>query len=348
MKFYFLGLLNELEIYKDFNYFLIPKTISYTGRIFDLLYYLSLQRHKIVHGFVLLKAAKNMEINQHNFEAIKNIIKEVINNPNILTELDKVTFELYKANLITVDIQYMLSYCKQDIEGHALRTYIETCKDSKSFNLQDSIVMFNQHIKKKKNMVKVINFLYHYVYADVNVGDIYEKDATSSAFQVIAILFCDKALGTSVNLVDNKANDLYQEFLDDFKLTFDTLGIRLKSLNPIETSDGAIQFSSILENINDIKLPLNPLAKPISFNVKSDYEDYRNSKVIFKQAVEDNIRKLRELFRKFPSLSIDTLSLKDIKEFSWLNDNLLAYYAKYNAGNNKLMLYIYRYNSKSI
>lgn len=74
-KFFFKGLLNDLNIYRRFSYFYIPKFVATSLRCYSKGFFLNLQGHKLVHCFMLIKAPVN-NINKENFSLVKTIMKK--------------------------------------------------------------------------------------------------------------------------------------------------------------------------------------------------------------------------------------------------------------------------------
>jgi NADH:ubiquinone oxidoreductase subunit C len=346
IKMYFIGLLNELEIYKDFNYFLIPKTVSYTGRIFDLLYYLSLQRHKIVHGFVLLRVSKKAEVTKDNFNQVKETFSNILHNRAIKEELDQVTYSMYTDDLINKKSAYILSFCKDnDTSVKEIKAFIECAKTTEILNINDTLAFLSKHIKKTKNIVKVTNLLFNYIKTNPNVGHVYEVDATNSVYQVIAMLFNDKALAESVNLTGNSDKDLYIQFLESMQKSFNQFAADRAILSrPDITSDTNHKVASILSDIINLEFPDEAKFRPIIRKLKGiktkkktvvSARTERQSEArkliaeTFKKAVKTNIRNFDKLFPKRKvTEELNYFSSTTIEEYSWLDNSLLSYYKK--------------------
>lgn len=71
-KYYLKGLVNDIAIYRRFNYFFLPRSITSTGRLFTIPYFLNLQNVKLTKAFVIMH--KVSSINEYNYERVKRAI----------------------------------------------------------------------------------------------------------------------------------------------------------------------------------------------------------------------------------------------------------------------------------
>jgi hypothetical protein len=94
-KYYFRGLLNDLNIYQHFNYFHIPYYVTSTGRVFPWTYYLQLQGNKLVRCFLYFK--NDFKITQEKLDVMHTILKQEL--PNISQEDIPGTINSYESSV---------------------------------------------------------------------------------------------------------------------------------------------------------------------------------------------------------------------------------------------------------
>lgn len=74
-KIYLYGLLNDINLYKYFNFFFISKYLTSTGHIFFRQYFLLLQGNKLAFGFITF--FKQRLLKTEDIPKVNAIIKEI-------------------------------------------------------------------------------------------------------------------------------------------------------------------------------------------------------------------------------------------------------------------------------
>lgn len=115
-KHYLRGLLNDLNVYKHFKYFYIPRYATSTGRTVSDSYFLQLQGNKLAKGFITFVQQPRMS--SSDYAKLKGIIKNVF--PELADKIFPNTLEEYTEELEGLFNQYVLSFFK---EGTDLDTY---------------------------------------------------------------------------------------------------------------------------------------------------------------------------------------------------------------------------------
>ena len=81
-KYHIIGILNDANVYKQFNYFYIPHFIASTGRSFSYPQFLQLQGHKFAKNFIRFYSPGTL--NEEAFYKLNTFISETITYPSPL------------------------------------------------------------------------------------------------------------------------------------------------------------------------------------------------------------------------------------------------------------------------
>ena len=191
-KYFIVGLINDLNIYKHFNFFYIPRYVSSTGRTHSMPYYLQLQNNKLTRAFIMFRSTQNISINIEK----RNIILSK-HLPKIHQYRNE---EEYKNNILFLFKQYIISLCKSDAD---IDTY-----PYETTNILDQLNWLAKYTKKYKDILylkTLLNSLKNGTY----YYQMYQKDATSNGLQIIGMATGDRSLCEKTNVIGVKPTDIY-------------------------------------------------------------------------------------------------------------------------------------------
>lgn len=193
-KFHFRGLLNDLNLYKHFEYFYIPKYVTSTGRMQSSPFYLQLQGHKILLAFIQCFVQNKPELSEDDYETLNNIIKEKY--PKIILPENVESYNQEAKNLY---IQQVKELC---IPGTDLSDYKN--------HQQDVVTAFAWLYKhsKKLESVFLLKSLILALENNTHYKKIIKKDATGSGPQIISMLTENEELMRYTNISGENYNDL--------------------------------------------------------------------------------------------------------------------------------------------
>ena len=200
-KIFLYGLLNDLNIYKHFDYFFITKYLTSTGRIFSDSYNLQFQGNKLAFGFITFY--KQKQLTKNDIAKVNEIIKKVCQ------EIPKKYFiedaEIFIKTTRMLYNKYVLSFCKPNTD---LQSYPYDAS-----TITQQIQWLLTHCNKPKEALH-LKILIENGKTGTFQHMLYGKDSTSSGPQIISILTRDYSLALRTNIVGSDARDLYQEELN--------------------------------------------------------------------------------------------------------------------------------------
>jgi hypothetical protein len=254
IKIYLYGLLNEVNLYKDFNYFYIPQYISYTGRIFSACYYLQLQGNKLAQGFIVYRVTNSKNINEENYNAIQRAVKEVITSNTEQRKIEGISYNNYVQRTQELTATYMKSFFNDNPEIH---DYLTLNSDNAKFSMSKTVSLFIRNIKKNKHTLIALNFYFNLINVNHHIATIIQKDATTSVYQMISILFKDKQLAKLTNLIGTDYIKIYNKYLEDLELSFQVIQQKSALYRLLEISNNKVihDFIKHCDNIINIELP---------------------------------------------------------------------------------------------
>lgn len=265
LKYYLKALLNDLNIYKQFSHFYTPHFLSYTGRKFTSVYTLQLQGHKLSHIFILMKSKNNKLLSKY-YEVFITVAKEYLGNYS--GNLNKlVSPEDYKKACSKLKYLQAASLLK---DKSLLEVLCKEIEADPSINLIERIMKMDLHQifrKPDKGLMGLLllSMAHHPRYKNLDMEVIYQKDATSSVIQVIAMLMKDMILAEISNLSGSEYIDIYKEY-----------SIELQ------------------KNLNDMMINYGDLSKLfIEGKWKTHFDNWR--KTLYKCVISDT-KNIKELF----------------------------------------------------
>jgi hypothetical protein len=172
---YYQGLLNDLAIFSRFNYFYLPRSISSTGRVFTIPYFMNLQNFKLTKAFIIMH--KVSDINVKNYDSVMGAILSVIKTEELRNKLKEYSFDDYTLKTKELMRKYILDFLQN-------KTQHDNYPKDKTY--REQIDWLKSHIKKPKESFYA-RLLYNSFYNDTGISLIYELDATSSGLQIIGM-----------------------------------------------------------------------------------------------------------------------------------------------------------------
>lgn len=199
-KYYLVGLLNELNVYKHFNFFFIPKFLASTGRMFSNCYFLNLQTAKITRTFIQFHNSSKLTSTQ--FEQVSEIIRKVFSNNNF--EFPQLSYEMYTSATVKNSKAFLNSFLTKDFE-------LKTFPYDSSFATQ--LNYMKNYVKKLKDALYITSLIAKQKF-DYNM--VYQKDATTSGPALVSLVLQNKTLAEKANIQGQRYHDLYSELNDNF------------------------------------------------------------------------------------------------------------------------------------
>jgi len=203
-KYYLKGLANDVAIYRRFNYFYLPRSITSTGRLFTIPYFLNLQNFKLTKAFVIMH--KVSTINEMNYDRVKESIKTQIKTEELCKQVESINYEEYELKTRELARNYIVSFLdkKEEFSNYPLeKTYTE------------KIDWLSKHCRKGKEIFYA-QLLYKSYYKEQNLSLIYELDATSSGLQLIGLIMKEEDICFLSNVIGNSYIDVYSIYIQDF------------------------------------------------------------------------------------------------------------------------------------
>lgn len=263
-KFYLIGLFNDLELFKSFHFFYIPKNIACTGRMFSMPYYITLQGPKITRSFVTFYPTPI--ITEEQFNVMHHGFTSVIATMPSFSYTDYIShLELGYKNYLQ---SFLLPQYKEIVFSNF--PYAESLNNQLTF----------MHNKTKK--IQDILYLTTLLSANsFSPGVIYEKDATTSGTGLVSLIMQDADLARASNLTGDIYADLYDQFNIAFQLSVTNIKNNLKDFfnqilnmdldDPLFHKTHEITPSSLTEdNLTNILLFLfcKPSLKVVTKNIE--------------------------------------------------------------------------------
>lgn len=211
MKYFLLGLYNELNIYKHFGYFFIPKFCSSTGRLFSYPFFLNLQSFKICKSFIQNYTSQDYLLTEEQYNNVSAIFNKVLPTIGQVLTLDYKTYDQKtRSNYILYLSHFLMD--STNIFENVTKSYPFRS------DLLTQLVYLRPFVKKSENLLYVACLLnnsnrpWHFNF---------QKDATSSGLQHISLVLQDHNIALHSNLLGNVHNDIYKMFSNKFSLDFD-------------------------------------------------------------------------------------------------------------------------------
>lgn len=136
-KFFFLFMMNDLVLYSRFSFFFQGSFISYTGRRFNLNYFLNLQAYKMVAPFLVYYSQNDnkLNINEENYDDIIKAIDSVMDQKLGLykDQLELKNYESYCKNTLEIQEDYILS--NLNLKKDAFKDLLTYCVNNKPLTL---------------------------------------------------------------------------------------------------------------------------------------------------------------------------------------------------------------------
>ena len=205
-KYHLKCMLNDCNLYRQFNYFYLDRFATSTMRQFTKVYSLNLQGAKIVRSFVICAKLSHNKVTKDNFPKYMEIVKEQISTTEALKYLDKLKYTDYnQLRLNTYE-----GYCNH---------FIKAEYSYKDFPLEaeylQQITWLSSRVKKPRDIL-----LAQLILSSKNIEHILiEQDATSSGVQLTSILLRIPEVAILSNILANMYTDLYsmhyKEYHDD-------------------------------------------------------------------------------------------------------------------------------------
>lgn len=256
-KYFYKGFFNDINLYKNFKKFYIPKYLTSTGRLFSKSFYLQFQGNKLAKALMCFVQQQPLTTDA-TLEEVNNIIKSHL--PGINTKLYVPAIARYDSHikgLFNEQIKAMLNdNANPDlypIKGTGL----------------EQLLWLTANCKKASESFYVRALLHGVLNGNIyNLP--YEKDATSSGSQIIAKLMRDSIFAKRVNVAGNEYHDLYADVTKTF----------ITELKNIRTFTEVIFDRLFGEPFNETGSPINnttPLAKILntSLNMEEFLEIYK-------------------------------------------------------------------------
>lgn len=150
-KIFLFGLLNDLNLYRHFNYFFISKYLTSTGRINSRHHFLQFQGNKLSLGF--LTFLKQKKLHAEDVQKVNAIIKKVC--PEISQKYFIKNGEHFLTLTRGLFERYVKSFCKVDSD---LSTYPHD-----SAYVSDKMKWLVEHCKKAKEIFQLKLYSYNLI-----------------------------------------------------------------------------------------------------------------------------------------------------------------------------------------
>jgi DNA-dependent RNA polymerase len=196
------GILNDCNVYVNFHYFYVTHYITSTSRVFTRQFFLSFQSNKFSLSFIrfLDQGPFTAESHQKMQEILQTVMPEL---PKAITSTSFESYQQHKRYLLITYIKSML------IPTVNLKHY--PYNDS----VLSQVTWIANYIKKPKN-IYYVRMLILAAKSKHYDNLVYEKDATSSALQMISLIMRCKDISAKVNLIGDEYIDIYQQFSNEF------------------------------------------------------------------------------------------------------------------------------------
>lgn len=343
-KHFLIHMLNDVLLYNHFGGFFLGTYISYTGRRFNLNYFLNLQGSKIVSAFLVYP--NNSKITQKNFNGFVDSLMPIFNNKmknhfqiNLKNKAEFTNFSVYEEWSEKIFNEYILSNLTlSQEEFNLLRKDIESKDFTNSSIMLCLIETFWPYKKKIRTFFHTISLIYTKLCPNQNQNELFFLDATSSGLQVISMFLKDKTLGNISNLTGNNYCDIYKncslEFLSfinkmsadyipyffsnpnsDLKSSFEVLFRLLNNKNKIiPTELGIVNFQDInffIKKMYTVDFMKEILTKAL-FSFTWMIKNFKNICIEYDKALENKI--ISEIEYKFIISCLVINSYKNIMD----------------------------------
>lgn len=259
IKDYVIKLLNDVNLYKDFNFFNIEKFIVYVGRIFSSTYTLQLQGSKLAYAFIAFRNIGTLIETEETYKKVYNAYASQI-DPIFLQMFKQFnTFEKYKAHTKKIHFQFIKSQFNNCDNPEitkiiALKAIsLKNAYKEGQIPVKELIKELTPYTKIGRKFFSTLFSLVHLYNPDLRTEPIIQEDATSSGFQMIAILFRDHHAATISNLIGDSYHNLYLQQLIYFRIKRQKALRIMEYVNTIlgKSPTFASYASNMLYSVND-------------------------------------------------------------------------------------------------
>lgn len=247
-------MLQDLLVYSHFGGFFLGTYISYSGRRFNLNYFLNIQGSKIVSAF--LAYPKNSQINEKNFKFFVNSLDSILQNKlknqyqiNLKNKPEFQNFKIYEKMSTKIFDNYIKS--NLIIDEIAFEKLLEIPDMYDSMIVLYLIKSFWPLKKKAKTFLHTISLIYTKIFQNDIYIDLFFLDATSSGLQIISMFLKDKSLSSISNLTGNTYYDIYQNGSDEFLLFFNQISTHIPYFFDNKIFDLKCNFNVLFNLLKD-------------------------------------------------------------------------------------------------
>lgn len=203
----------DFVIYSAFGSFINPFFYDFRGRKYFISHTFNLQGYPFIKAFVKMKSfPQSFQGFFSSWSDIGKCIEDEVNIPFTISVNE------YRQSIKEHKLGFLTSFLIEEYKGEFITLF-----ESHAYSSYSSYLFWYQwlkrRIKKKRDLLKILSFILLEKRPDreqLDFGNTYSYDATSSGYQMISLLFRDKKLGEICNIVGDKKRDIYKEANDNF------------------------------------------------------------------------------------------------------------------------------------
>ena len=217
-KYFVLNFLIDATIYSHFDYFILPRQISYVKRLTTLPTFLTLQGNKFARAFLMTYINDHKFVEESTYETYKNIIIEEL--PSAKKHIETETYTKFVSENKRLQEEYLVQFFKNKTKKDLL--------DLDFTSLKDILCNLNINVFKKANTSNMALAIFHFFKNPekyTTARPFIYFDSTSNGTQMIATTFHNKQAAIHSCLVGEEKYDINKIFLKDINIFFNKIKI---------------------------------------------------------------------------------------------------------------------------